>query len=107
MRLATVEIDAGQLRGAGQHGLAQRGACQGHGVQARERMEGVALDAGAFHRGVQESQIERGVVADQDRAAAAMRADGGADLAEDALQRIGFVQRRPQRMPGIDAIDFQ
>ena len=70
-------------------------------------MEGIALDAGAFHCGIEESQVEGCVVADENRSPAAVRADGGADLAEQPLQRVTLRNGRPQRMPRIDAVDLE
>ena len=68
-------------------------------------MEGIALHVGARHGRVEEAQIEGRVVADQDRAAAAVGAHRVADFAEDALQRVALRQRRPQRMVRVDAGD--
>src|SRR5690606_31899415 len=107
VRLAAVPVDAGQLHGAREHGLAEGRAGQGGGVEAGKGMEGIALDPGALHRGIQERQVKGGVVPDQDRPAAAMRADRGSDLAEQALQGIGLVDGWSQRMPWIDARDLQ
>ena len=68
-------------------------------------MKGIALDLRARDCGVQEAQVEGGVVADQDRAAAAVGAQRVTDLAEDSLQGIALRQRRTQRVKGIDAGD--
>jgi hypothetical protein len=46
-------------------------------------------------------------VAHEDRAAAAVVADGGADFAEDALQGVGFVDGGAQRVKGVDAVHFE
>ena len=70
-------------------------------------MEGIALHVGAGDRGVEEAQIEGGIVADEDRAPALVGAHRVADLAEDSLQRVAFGQRRAQRMVRIDAGDRQ
>ena len=70
-------------------------------------MERIALDAGAGHRRIEKRQIEGGVVTHQHRAPAAMAADGGAHGTEDALQRVALVDRRAQRMPGVDLVDLQ
>src|SRR5215472_8849529 len=66
-------------------------------------MEGIALDVGARHRGVEEGEVEGGVVADENRAAAAAGAHRVADLAEDPLQRVALRDRRAQRVMRIDA----
>ena len=70
-------------------------------------MKRVALDAGAFHRRVQELQIEERVVADEDRAVAALLLDLLADLLEQTAQRFGLVDRGAQRVKRIDARDLQ
>src|SRR5690606_14230287 len=56
VRFASVEVDAGGLAGFGQYGLPVGEPGQGGGVEAGERMERVALDAGAQHGGIQEAQ---------------------------------------------------
>ncbi len=61
----------------------------------------------APHRGIQKSEVECRVVADENGPSAGMGADGRADFAEHALQGFGFVDGGAQRMPGIDAVDFQ
>jgi hypothetical protein len=68
-------------------------------------VEGIALDLGAADRGVQEIQVERRVVADEDGACAFRIAYGSAHLAEDALQRVVLGDGRTQRMVRIDAGD--
>ncbi len=70
-------------------------------------MEGIALDPAALDRGVQEAEVEKRVVADQDGPVAAVMAHRAAHLPEDTLQRVALGQRGPQRVPGIDAIDLQ
>ncbi len=70
-------------------------------------MEWIALDAGAFHRGIEEPEVKGRVVTHEDRAPAAMRADGGAHFTKHRLQCHLFVNCRPQRVPGIDAVDLQ
>ena len=57
-------------------------------------MEGIALDLRARHRRVQKSEIERGIVADQDRALAAVAAHGFAHFLEDPRQRVFFIDGR-------------
>jgi len=70
-------------------------------------MERAALDVGARQRGVEERQIEPGVVADQDRALAGRALHAGPHFLENALQRFALVDRRPQWMPGVDLVDLQ
>ena len=84
----------------GQHGLAECRTGERRGVEAGERVEGVALHLGARHRGVEKAEVEGGVVPDQYRAAALVGAHRVADLAKDPLQRVALRQRRPQRVQG-------
>ncbi len=58
---------------ARQHRLAERDAAERRGVEARERVERVALDVRARHRGIQEAEVEERVVPDEHRARAAAR----------------------------------
>jgi len=51
-------------------------------------MKRIALHLGARDSGVQEAQIEGGVVANQDRTTAAIGAHRVANLPEDSLQRV-------------------
>ena len=68
-------------------------------------MKRVALDLGARHRGVQEPEVERGVVPDQHRAAAVLHAHGAAHLGEDRAERVVLGRGDPQRVVRIDAVD--
>jgi hypothetical protein len=70
-------------------------------------MKGIALDLGARHRGIQEIQIERGIVTHQHGARAVGIADRSAHFAKDALQRIVFLDGRTQWMMGVNAVDRQ
>src|SRR6185437_9690902 len=90
MRLATVEGQSGSEHGLAQHGLAIRQAGEAHRVEATERMERVALVSAAAHRLIEETQVERGVVADQDRPLAARLAHRLADDLEYVIQRPPF-----------------
>ncbi len=103
MRRGGIPFEAGRERCAHQHGLSERDAAQRGGVEARKRMERVALDLGARDRGVQEIQIEERVVTHQHGARAVGGAHRAAHFAENPLQRILLGDRRPQRMMRIDA----
>ncbi len=90
MRRGGVPLQAGRQSRPHQHRLTEGDAAESGGIEAREGMERIALDLGARHRGIQEIQIEKGIVAHQHRARAIRGADGGSNFAEDALQRILF-----------------
>ena len=102
---ARVPLEPRYGDGFGEHRLSERRTGECCGVEARERMKRIALDLRARDCCVQEAQVERGVVADQDRAAAAVGTQRVTDLAEDPLQGIALRQRRTQRVKGIDARD--
>ena len=68
-------------------------------------MKRIALDVRAHHRGIQERQVEGGVVAYQHRASAAVTAYRSANRPKNALQRVVFANRGSQRMPRVDLID--
>src|SRR5262245_26001228 len=70
MRAIVVPFEAGRDDGAAEHGLPERDAAQRRRVEARERMERIALDARALDGRVQELQIEKRVVTDENRAVA-------------------------------------
>ena len=70
-------------------------------------MEGIAFDAGSLDRRVEKAQVEVGVVADQDGAAAARVLDRRADRAEQVAQGAALVARRAQGVEGVDAVHFQ
>src|SRR6185437_10835321 len=107
VRLAGVERATGGLHRLAQHGLAVGEAAQGGGIEAAEGVERVALVAGTAHRGIDETEIERGVVAHQDRTLAAVVAHGGAHRLEHVLQREALVQGAAQRVVRVDAGDLQ
>ena len=72
VRFIRVPFHARGLYGACQHGLAVSHAGHGHGVENTEGMERVALVPATRDRRVEEVQVEVRVVADQDRALAAV-----------------------------------
>ena len=61
-------------------------------------MEGIAPDACARDRGVQEPEVEGGVVPDEDRARALLLAHGAAHLAEDRAERVALGRGDPERV---------
>src|SRR5262245_58966278 len=107
MRAARVPLDPHRRERARQHRLSERDAGERHRVEAAEGMKRIALDAAAGDGRVEKREIEARVVTDEDRALAVACAQRGTHLAEDALERIAFRQRRPQRMMWIDAGDLQ
>ena len=70
-------------------------------------MKGVALHAGPFHGCLQKRQIESRVMAHQNRARAAVFRHLVPDMGEDFVQRIALTHGKPERVPGIDAIETQ
>ena len=63
-------------------------------------MKGVAFVVGAFGKGVDEAEVEGGVVTDENRARAFLLFLVGADFVEEALCRLVFVIGRAQRVVG-------
>ncbi len=107
MRRARIPVDVGDDGRFRKHRLAERHAGESGRVEARERVERVALDFGARHRGVQESEVERRIVADEHRAPTIGGAHRGAHFPENPLQRIALRNRRAQRVMRIDPVDRQ
>ncbi len=70
-------------------------------------MERIALDAAAFDGFVEESEIEVGVVAHEDRTTAVRRTQLLTDNPENPLQGVAFGDGRPQRMVGIDPVHLE
>jgi len=67
-------------------------------------MKRIALDRRSFDRLIDEPEVERGIVANQDGALAAIVADRTSYLAKHALQRVALVDSRSQRVVRIDTI---
>ena len=103
MRLRLVPAESRCRDRSRQYGLPVGDAGQGHGVEHAERVERIALVLGARDRGIDESQIEMRVVADQDRALAVVVAHRVAYVREDVVQRIVFGLGEPKRMMDVDA----
>jgi hypothetical protein len=70
-------------------------------------MEGIALDLRAGAGGVEETQVEMRVVADQDGPGAAGFGHGLAHRLEDAVEGFGFRHCQAQGVVGIHAVDLQ
>ena len=96
--LALTEADAGGFAGLGQYGLAIYQPGQGGGIEAGERVEGVAFDIGAFGCRVQKALIKKAVMPHQHRAGAAMLFDCLAHRFEHAFQGRFLGHGTPQRV---------
>lgn len=70
-------------------------------------MERIAFDADACHRRIQKTQVEKGVVTDQDRTIAAAGLNRLANRRKDLVQCLLFRQRVAKRMVRVDAVEFQ
>jgi hypothetical protein len=107
VRVGGVPVEAGGLHGARQHGLAVGHAGQRHRVEHAEGVERVALVPTARDRRVEEVQVEVRVVADQDRALAAVLLHRRAHRREHMVQRHRFGLGEAERMIQVDAGDLQ
>ena len=105
VRAAGIPLKAGHAHRLGEHRLSERGSGERRRVEARERVERVALHFRARHRGIEEPEVKGGVVADEDRAPAGVIAHPVTDFSKHALQRVALRQRRPQRVIRVDAGD--
>jgi len=90
MGFPAVPAESGRLDRPGENGLAVGNTGQSHGIKHAERMKRVALVAAAGDGGVEEVQIKMSVVADQNRALAAVFFPRCADGGEDVVQRLAF-----------------
>src|SRR5690625_4645434 len=103
MRAVAVEVESGGGDSLAQHSLSEREPGQRHGVEAAERMERIALVVRAAYRGVQEREVERGVVADENRALAAVGTNRLAHRREHEVERGALGHGAAQRAVGVDA----
>src|SRR5690606_27528307 len=83
---AVAEGDPGGGAGPGQYRLAEGEAGEGGGVEAGEGVEGVALDAGPLAGGVDDAEVEVGVVGDDHRAGAVVFPHAFPHLVEDMVE---------------------
>ncbi len=102
-----VPLDACFHHGSCQHGLAVDEPGERNGVEGAEGVEGVALETGTFHCGIEKAEVEEGIVSHQDGAPAIVLFHGLAHRCEDALQGLPFRQRHAKGVPGIDAVELQ
>ena len=107
MGLGVVELQASELAGLGQYGLAIGEAREGGGVEVGKGMERAALDTAALDGRLQKACIEMGVVPDQHRADAALVFHCLTHNAKQVLERFVFADRLAKRMPGVDAGEVQ
>lgn len=105
MGLRGVPGQIGRSQCATEHRLTIDQTRQGCRIEGTECMKRVSLVTGAPDGGVDETQVEMRVVADQDRPLAAAGLKGGPDGFEDEIQRREFMACRAQGMVGIDAVD--
>ena len=91
-----------------QHRLPERRAGQRRGVEAGERVEGIALDARARHRRVEEAEVERRRCGRPgSRAGSRARASPARTSRNMRCSASCSSMRRAQRVPGIDPVDLQ
>src|SRR5688500_3024558 len=107
MRLARVPGLAGSLDGTAEHGLPVGKAGERDGVETAERMERTALVRRAPDRRVEEAEVERRVVSDQDRALAIVGAHRRTHRPEHEFQCFLLRHGAAQRMVRIDAGDLE
>lgn len=104
---SSVPLDACGLNRAAQNGLPQRESREGRCVEAAEGVERVALVAGSLDRRIQESEVERCVVADKNRALTSVALQSLADRHEKVVERRAFVHCCSKRMVDVYAGDFE
>ncbi|OPZ12157.1 MAG: hypothetical protein BWZ07_01499 [Alphaproteobacteria bacterium ADurb.BinA280] len=105
--MGAVEGDAGGVGGAAEYGLTVGKSGQCGGVEATEGVEGVPFVVDAADGGVQKAEIEGGVMANQNRALAAMTLGSGTNGREQMIERLPLIQCATKRVADIDASDFQ
>src|SRR4030095_3882896 len=88
MRGSRVPFETRCLHRPREDGLPVGDSGKGRRVEAGKRMEGIPADTGASNRGVQEAEVERGVVSHEDGARALLFAYRAAHL---AANRAGSV----------------
>jgi len=64
MGFVAIPFDTGSHHGFCQYGLPIGQSGQGYRVERAEGVEGIALDAGSFHRSIEKTKIEKGIVSD-------------------------------------------
>lgn len=70
-------------------------------------MKRIALDRVAQYRFIQEPQVERGIVPDQDRTGASLFPYGAPDLAKNSLQCVAFIDCRSKGVEGVNPVHGQ
>ena len=107
MRLPVVEGDARLGAALRQYGLSEGEAGERRRVEVRERVKGVALDVTAFDGGIEKAGVEVRVVADEDRAVAALVADLPSNDAEQLRQNGFLVLGLAERVIGVDTREVE
>jgi hypothetical protein len=70
-------------------------------------MKRIALDLSALHRFVKKSEVERGIVSDENRTRAAVFPHRTPHLAKNSLQRVAFINSRSQRVVRVNPVNSQ
>src|SRR6185312_17449170 len=107
MRLRGIPFEAGCLHRLVQDGLAVRQPGQRCRIETAEKMKRTLLVTGAADRGIEEADIECGVMSDQDRALAFVFAQRLADRLENHIERLALLDRGAKRVGRVDAGDLQ
>ena len=102
MRLARVPVETRGLHGAAQHGLSVREPGQGGRIETAELMERIAFVVRAPHGRIEETDVERGIVSDQDRALAIEFAQRAADRPENLVECFLLVDGEAKRVRHVD-----
>lgn len=84
-----------------QNGLTIGEAGQGHGVEGAKRVKGVTFVCRSFNRRIDETEIEEGIVPDQDGAFAATGLDRGPDWPKYVVECRFFRQRFAKGVIGV------
>jgi len=91
MSLLVVPVDPSGFDGFGKYGLAIDQSAESGGVEGAERVEGIAFQPGALGRGIDEAEIEGGVVPHKDGPGTTVLLHCGAYRLENLEQRLPFI----------------
>lgn len=94
MRFVRVPVQSRCMDRTTQHGLPERESAEGGGIEATERMKRAALVQGPANRRIEEPEVERGVMTDQDGALAS------GFLERDVLFSTGILKKTGLRIGG-------
>src|SRR5689334_20399530 len=102
MRVAGIPVQPRDSKCLSQHRLPQCRSREGCGVETGEGVERIALHIGPRDSRIQEPKVKRSVVTNENCAAAVVRVNRVANLAEHPTERVLLRQRWTQRMKRID-----